>query len=130
VKICQEANVFSAPAVFTPTELQYFIERADGLEPDAIKIFPADTHGPNGVRALLAPYVRERHNDRIIMPTGGVNFETGPKYQEGISASGYTPVLGMSAPLKLVEEKQKPGDVEVIRESLKVCKEKFKNFKI
>ena len=34
VKICQGANVFSAPAIFTPTELQYFIERDDGLEPD------------------------------------------------------------------------------------------------
>lgn len=118
VKICQAANIFSAPAIFTPTELQYFIERDDGLEPDAIKIFPANTHGPSGVKGLLAPYVRERHTGRIIMPTGGVNYETGPKYREAISASGYMPVLGMSAPLKLVEQEQKPGDVETVRRSL------------
>jgi len=125
VKICKEANVFSAPAIFTPTELQYFIERSDGLEPDAIKVFPADTHGPSGVKGLLAPYVRDRHNGRIIMPTGGVNYETGPKYREAISANGYTPVLGMSAPLKIVEAEQKPGDVETIRRSLAEFKSKM-----
>jgi len=125
VKICQEANVFSAPAIFTPTEMQYFIERSDGLEPDAIKVFPANTHGPSGVKGLLAPYVRDRHNGRIIMPTGGVNYETGPKYQEAISANGYTPVLGMSAPLKIVEAEQKPGDVETIRRSLAEFKSKM-----
>ena len=118
VKICQDTNVFSAPAIFTPNELQYFIERDDGLEPDAIKVFPANSHGPGGVKALLAPYVRERHRDRIIMPTGGVNFETGPAYREAIRANGYFPVLGMSAPLAGVVEAAKPGDVETIRKSL------------
>ncbi|MFH1615790.1 MAG: bifunctional 4-hydroxy-2-oxoglutarate aldolase/2-dehydro-3-deoxy-phosphogluconate aldolase [Planctomycetota bacterium] len=118
VKLCRQENVFSAPAVFTPTELQYFIERPDGLEPDAIKIFPADSHGPTGIKSLLAPYVRPRHTGRIIMPTGGVDYETGPKYQEAIRVNGYAPVLGMSAPLKLVEKEQKPGDVETIRKSL------------
>ena len=38
IRTCRDAGVFSAPAVFTPTELQYFIERDDGLEPDAIKV--------------------------------------------------------------------------------------------
>ena len=118
VRICRETNVFSAPAIFTPTELQYFIERDDALEPDAIKVFPANTHGPSGLKGLLAPYVRDRHNGRIIMPTGGVNFETGPKYREVISASGCTPVLGMSAPLAGVVEAGKPGDPETICKSL------------
>ena len=125
VHITRAANVFSAPAIFTPTELQYFIERADGLEADAIKVFPAGSHGPSGIKTLLAPYVRERHSDRIIMPTGGVNYETGPKYQEAIISNGYFPVLGMSAPLKFVESQNKPGDHETIRESLKQFKEKF-----
>ncbi len=49
VKACQAAGVFSAPAILTPTELQYFIEREDGLEPDAIKVFPAGVHGPSGL---------------------------------------------------------------------------------
>ncbi len=125
VRITREAEIFSAPAIFTPNELNYFLERPDDLVPDAIKIFPAGVHGPSGFKALLAPYVRERHEDKIIMPTGGVNFETGPKYIEAISSSGYLPVLGMSAPLAVVEKEEKPGDVEVIRKSLNIFKEKF-----
>jgi len=125
IEICRQANVFSAPAIFTPTELQYFIERDDGLEADAIKVFPANSHGPSGVKGLLAPYVRERHKGRIIMPTGGVNNETGPAYREAISASGYTPVLGMSAPLKLIEQENKPGDAETIRRSLAEFRQKL-----
>ena len=125
IKICHDADIFCAPAIFTPTELQYFIERPYGLEPDAIKIFPAGTHGPSGIKALLAPYVRERHANRLIMPTGGVNFETGPQFQEAILANGYTPILGMSAPLSLIEKSGRPGDVETIRQSLDDFKKKF-----
>lgn len=123
IKKCRSVNVFAAPAIFTPNELQYFIERADGFEPDAIKVFPANSHGPSGIKGLLAPYVRERHNNRLIMPTGGVNYETGPKYAEAIAAGGYTPILGMSAPLALVEKENAPGNVEIIRKSLAQCKE-------
>ena len=125
IKLAREAQIFSAPAVFTPTELQYFIERPDGLESDAIKIFPAGVYGPSGIKGLLAPYVRDRHSGRIIMPTGGVDYETGPKYQEAISARGFTPVLGMSAPLKLVETEKRPGDVQTIRKSLSEFKQRF-----
>jgi 2-keto-3-deoxy-6-phosphogluconate aldolase len=129
VKICRQHQVYCAPAVFTPTELQYFIERPDGLEPDAIKIFPADSHGPSGVKALLAPYVRDRHRGRIIMPTGGVNSKTGPEYQQAISANGYCPVLGMSAPLKLVEQQDAPGDAAVIKKSLSQFSAQFVPYK-
>ena len=118
VRRAHEAGVFAAPAVFTPTELQTLIERDDGLEPDAVKVFPARSHGPKGVSDLLAPYVRERHKGRILMPTGAVNFETGPQYVEAISTRGFFPVLGMSAPLKLVVDRKKPGDPATIRESL------------
>jgi len=128
VRICQQANVFSSPAVFTPTEFQYFIERDDGLEPDAVKVFPARVIGPQGLSDLLAPYVRDRHKGRIIMPTGAVNFESGPKYQEAITKRGYFPVLGMSAPLGLVRDRKKPGDVATIRESLEDFKSKFKPY--
>ncbi len=118
VRIGHKAGVFCAPAVFTPTELNYFIERDDGLEPDAIKIFPAGSHGPKGVADLLAPFVRDRHKGRIVMPTGAVDFVTGPQYIKAISERGYFPVLGMSAPLKLVETEKKPGDADVVRRSL------------
>jgi 2-keto-3-deoxy-6-phosphogluconate aldolase len=128
VRLCREVGVFSAPAILSPTELQYFIERDDGLEPDAVKVFPAGVHGPSGIGDLLAPYVRDRHRGRIIMPTGGVNFETGPKYQENITKRGYFPVLGMSAPLALVGKLKKPGDVDTIRQSLAEFREQFKPY--
>jgi len=125
IKICHKYDVFAAPAAFTPTELQYFIERDDGLEPDAVKIFPARSHGPKGMSDLLAPFVRDRHRGRIIMPTGAVDYETGPQYREAISKRGFFPVLGMSAPLSLVDKEKKPGDVDSIRRSLTEFFEKF-----
>ncbi len=128
VRIAQEADVFSAPAILSPTELQYFIERDDGLEPDCIKVFPAGVHGPSGIGALLAPYVRDRHNGRMLMPTGGVNYETGPQFQEHISKRGWTPVLGMSSPLALVGKRKKAGDLDTIRESLADFKANFKPY--
>jgi len=118
VRIAHESDVFTAPAVFTPTELGYFIERDDGLEPDAIKVFPARSHGPDGVSDFLAPFVRARHRNRIIIPTGAVNAETGPKYQDVISKRGFTPVLGMSAPLQPVADAKKPGDLDLVLQSL------------
>ncbi len=125
VRICRGQGVFSAPAVFTPTEMQYFIEREDGLEPDAVKIFPARSHGPKGLGDLLAPFVRDRHRGRIIMPTGAVDYETGPQYREVISKRGFFPVLGMSSPLALVDKEKKPGDVDCVRRSLAQFREKF-----
>ena len=125
VKIAHAENRFVAPAIFTPTEFGYFVEREDGNEPDCIKVFPARSHGPKGLSDLLAPYVRERHNNRLIMPTGAVNFETGPDYIKAISSRGYTPALGMSAPLQIVAQKKAPGDVDVIRESLEDFRVKF-----
>lgn len=129
VKIAHAANRFCAPAIFTPTELNYFLERDDGNEPDCIKIFPARSHGPKGFSDLLAPYVRDRHKGKIIMPTGAVNYETGPGYIKAISSRGFFPALGMSAPLKIVVDKKAPGDVDVIRESLTTFKEKFEEAK-
>jgi 2-keto-3-deoxy-6-phosphogluconate aldolase len=128
VRLAHELGVSAAPAILSPTELQYFIERDDGLEPDCVKIFPANVHGPSGVGDLLAPYVRDRHKGRIIMPTGGVNAETGPKFQENIIKRGFTPVLGMSAPLALVGKLKKPGDVETIRQSLAEFRAAFKPY--
>jgi 2-keto-3-deoxy-6-phosphogluconate aldolase len=130
VKMAHDAGRFAAPAVFTPTELNYFLERDDEDEvPDAIKVFPANTHGPKGVSGLLAPYVRDRHSGRIIMPTGGVDHATGVEYIKAISGRGFFPVLGMSAPLKAVANSGKPGDLEAINTSLTEFKEKFERAK-
>ncbi len=88
--------------------------------PEFASLTPKSEMMETGIKVidLLAPFVRERHAGRIIMPTGGVNFETGPKYREAIAANGFTPILGMSAPLELVEKENKPGDPETIRKSL------------
>lgn len=126
VRIAHQAGVFAAPAAFSPTELNYFLERDDGLEPDAIKVFPARSHGPEGMADLLAPFARERHAGKLLMPTGAVNLETGPKYHQAIAKRGFTPVLGMSAPLQLVADRKKPGDAATIQEALDTFKRTFK----
>lgn len=125
VKIAHAENRFCAPAIFSPTEFSYFVERDDGNEPDCVKIFPARSHGPKGLSDLLAPFSRDRHKDRLIMPTGAVNFETGPEYVKAISSRGFFPLLGMSAPLQIVADRKEPGNVDVIRESLDYFKKKF-----
>ena len=125
VKIARKAKVFGAPAGFTPSEFSYWIERDDGLEPDAVKVFNSSVYGPKNLGGLLAPYQRERHNGRLIMPTGGVSRTTGADFQMNISKRGFTPVLGMSDPLKMVLEKKMPGDPDVLRESLKQFKADF-----
>jgi len=125
VKITRKAKVFGAPAGFTPSELSYWIEREDGLEPDAVKIFNSSVYGPKNLGGLLAPYQRDRHAGRIIMPTGGVDRRTGPEFQMNISQHGFCPVLGMSDPLKTVLDKKMPGNADVLRESLERFKEEF-----
>jgi hypothetical protein len=125
VRISRKAGVFGAPAGFTPSELSYWIERDDGLEPDAVKVFNSSVYGPKNLGGLLAPYQRERHAGRIIMPTGGVNRETGPGFQANISKRDFFPVLGMSDPLKLVLDRKMPGDPDVLQESLSKFKEEF-----
>jgi 2-keto-3-deoxy-6-phosphogluconate aldolase len=129
VKIVRAAKCFGVPGAFTPSEFAYFLEREDGLEPDGIKIFNASVYGPSGVGALLAPYQRERHNGKMVMPTGGVNLKTAAGFQEQISKRGFCPVLGMSAPLELVTERKKIGDPDTIRESLAKFKAEFTPYK-
>jgi len=125
VREAHAAGVFSVPAAFTPTEFQYYLDREDGLEPDAIKVFPASVYGPDGFAGMLAPFARDRHRDRLVIPTGGVDAATGPEYQRAIRKRGFTPVLGTSAPLALVAERKRPGDPDTIRESLARFKSAF-----
>ena len=73
----------------------------------------------------MAPYQRERHQNKLINVTGGVNAMTGPGFQQQILKFGFSPVLGMSAPLSLVSETGKVGDPETIRHSLKQFEKDF-----
>lgn len=111
-----EHGVFLAPAAATPFEFSFYLERDDERSPHAIKIFPAES--ASRVGTILAPFVRPRHKNKIVMPTGGVDADTGPKFQAAILKAGFFPVLGMSAPLALVGQRKKPGDVDTIQESL------------
>jgi 2-keto-3-deoxy-6-phosphogluconate aldolase len=129
VKIVRAATCFGVQGAFSPSEFAYFLEREDGLEPDGIKIFNASIYGPSGIGALLAPYQRDRHNGKMVMPTGGVNVKTGAGFQEQISKRGFCPVLGMSAPLELVTERKKIGDLDTVRESLAKFKAEFVPYK-
>jgi len=128
VKMVRAAKCFGVPGSFSPSEFSYFLERDDGLEPDGIKIFNASIYGPSGIGALLAPYQRERHTGKMIMPTGGVNVKTGPGFQEQISKRGFCPVLGMSAPLELVTARKQIGDLDTVRESLARFKAEFQPY--
>ena len=128
VRRVRAAKVFGVPGAFSPSEFSYYLEREDRLQPDAIKVFNASIYGPSGVGALLAPYQRDRHNGKMIMPTGGVNLKTGAGFQEQIAKRGFFPVLGMSAPLDLVLERKKPGDPDTLRESLQKFKDEFKPY--
>ena len=128
VRIVRAHKVFGCPGAFSPSEFAYYLEREDGLEPDAIKVFNASIYGPSGIGALLAPYQRDRHKGKMIMPTGGVNVKTGAGFQEQISKRGFSPVLGMSAPLELVLERKKQGDTDTLRESLQKFRNEFKPY--
>ena len=129
VRMARSAKCFGVPGTFSPSEFAYFLEREDGLQPDGIKIFNASVYGPSGVGGLLVPYQRDRHNGKMIMPTGGVNVKTGAGFQEQIAKRGFCPVLGMSAPLELVTERKKLGDSATIKESLEKFKAEFKPYK-
>jgi 2-keto-3-deoxy-6-phosphogluconate aldolase len=126
LKAIQEAGIAVAPAVFTPSELQYMLHNRHGFEPDVIKIFPARTLGSKGISDLLAPYAREKYHGKLVMPTGAVDEQTGPQFHAAICKRGFTPILGMSAPLALVSERKQPGNAEVIAESLEQFARQFR----
>jgi 2-dehydro-3-deoxyphosphogluconate aldolase/(4S)-4-hydroxy-2-oxoglutarate aldolase len=65
---------------YTPTEAQLAHEAGS----DFIKIFPADTLGPNYIKALRAPLPHLK-----IVPTGGVDLKTiGDFFKAGVAAVG------------------------------------------
>ena len=70
---------------YTPNEAQTAHEAGS----DFIKIFPADSLGPNYIKALLAPL-----NHLRIIPTGGVNLDT----MESFLAAG-SAALGIGSSL-------------------------------
>lgn len=125
LRICQEAGVLHIPGVFTPTELAYYLERNDGLTPEALKVFNAEVYGPSGMGGLLAPYERDRHHGRIIIPTGGLTANNAREFRTHIERRGFFPVLAMSSPLSLVSGLRAQGDPNAVERSLNVFREEY-----
>lgn len=69
----RDARIAYVPGALTPTEIQ----RAQAFGAACIKVFPADTLGPDYIRRLLQPMP-----ELGLVPTGGVTVETAPKYLE------------------------------------------------
>jgi 2-dehydro-3-deoxyphosphogluconate aldolase / (4S)-4-hydroxy-2-oxoglutarate aldolase len=80
VPIAQKAGKPIMLGSYTPTEAQLAYEAGS----DFIKIFPADTLGPNYIKALRAPLPHLK-----IVPTGGVDLKTiGDFFKAGVAAVG------------------------------------------
>jgi 2-dehydro-3-deoxyphosphogluconate aldolase/(4S)-4-hydroxy-2-oxoglutarate aldolase len=80
VPIAQQAGKPIMLGAYTPTEAQLAHEAGS----DFIKIFPADTLGPNYIKALRAPLPHLK-----IVPTGGVDLKTiGDFFKAGVAAVG------------------------------------------
>lgn len=68
------------PGAFTPTE----IVSALGVGVDAVKLFPANLLGPEGLRTLRGPFP-----DTAFIPTGGIDApDVGSWLQAGAAAVG------------------------------------------
>ena len=73
---------------------------------DFIKIFPADSLGPNYIKALLAPL-----NHLRIIPTGGVNLDT----MESFLAAGSAALgIGSSLLKNNIIKSKKWSDLELL----------------
>lgn len=80
VPIAQKAGKPIMLGSYTPTEAQLAHEAGS----DFIKIFPADTLGPNYIKALRSPLPHLK-----IVPTGGVDLKTiGEFFKAGVAAVG------------------------------------------
>lgn len=86
--LVENAHAMDRPVMlgaYTPSEAQTAHEAGS----DFIKIFPADSLGPNYIKALLAPLTHLK-----IIPTGGVNLDT----MESFLAAGSS-ALGIGSSL-------------------------------
>lgn len=90
IRCCQEAKIPFIPGAMSPTEV-YRAYESGAL---AAKIFPADTLGPNYIKAIKAPMPEVR-----VAPTGGVSVKRMLEYlKAGADAFGLgTPLFPKDA---------------------------------
>ncbi|MBD3266673.1 bifunctional 4-hydroxy-2-oxoglutarate aldolase/2-dehydro-3-deoxy-phosphogluconate aldolase [bacterium] len=67
IKLCRRYSVVCVPGAYTPTEILTAWEAGA----DIVKVFPADTLGPQFFKGVLAPLPQVR-----LSPTGGVSLDT------------------------------------------------------
>ncbi len=101
IALCHRYDKLVMPGAFTPTEALSAWEAGA----DVVKIFPAETGGPAHLKALKGPLPHVR-----MMPTGGVNLETLPKF---VSAGACAVGLGGALVEKSAIEN---GDMNRIRD--------------
>jgi 2-dehydro-3-deoxyphosphogluconate aldolase/(4S)-4-hydroxy-2-oxoglutarate aldolase len=65
VDAANEAGIFFAPGVFTPSDIELALEKGCTL----MNYFPADLHGMAGLKTMATPY---RHLGVKFIPLGGV----------------------------------------------------------
>jgi len=85
IQLCRQHAIPFIPGAWTPTEI-YQAHEWGAL---AVKIFPANTHGPDFVRAIKAPFPQIK-----LAPTGGVTVER----MRGYLAVG-ADAFGLGSPL-------------------------------
>ncbi len=101
IKMCRRYDKLMMCGAYTPTEILTAWEAGS----DIVKVFPADIGGPAYLKAIKGPLPQVR-----LMPTGGVNLETLPKFIEAGACA-----VGLGS--QLVEKNAvEQGNVARIRE--------------
>jgi 2-dehydro-3-deoxyphosphogluconate aldolase/(4S)-4-hydroxy-2-oxoglutarate aldolase len=73
IRMCRRYDKLMMCGAYTPTEILTAWEAGS----DIVKVFPAEIGGPAYLKAIQGPLPQVR-----LMPTGGVNLETLPKFIE------------------------------------------------
>jgi len=115
IRCCQEANLPFIPGAMSSTEV-YRAYESGAL---AAKIFPADTLGPNYIKAIKAPMPEVR-----VAPTGGVTVERMLEYlKAGADA------FGLGSPL-FPQDAVKHRDWAAIETAARSFHDAFKSWKL
>ncbi|MCC2975745.1 2-dehydro-3-deoxy-6-phosphogalactonate aldolase [Sphingomonas sp. PL-96] len=100
----KDAGLQSLPAFFTPTEAF----RAIAAGADALKLFPAELAGPQGLKAMRAVLPKTTP----VFPVGGIDPDTmGPYLKAG--AAGFGIGSSLYAPGRSVEDVRARGEALV-----------------
>ena len=100
IAVTKDAGLQSLPAFFTPSEAF----RAIAAGADALKLFPAELAGPQGLKAMRAVLPKSFP----VFPVGGIDPDTmGPYLQAG--AAGFGIGSSLYAPGRSVEDVRARG---------------------